>query len=289
MSEVSSLCVGSSETGNLSLKPVHPPFSLPGEPGSLMVSYPEGFNQMNATEATTTSSLSASIASAAAAATPPSIATVPYFPPIITPGIRNVNQPPYVINTVQGDLAVHAISPNATPEDGIEEYDVHNLSVYHIPNATNQALLEVSPGKRPFIIGRSTVTGTRKWVGHLGSDNASLFAYIYSSVSQVLNFALFSIPMFGLDTCGSNGNSGEELCNHWMQLLAFFRFYHNHGFLSSIPQEAYVWASVTEASRTAMAIRYSLLPYMYILFYLSQTTSSTIMRALAWEFPTIPP
>ena len=34
-----------------------------------------------------------------------------------------------------------------------------------------------------------------------------------------------------------------------------------------------------------MAIRYSLLPYMYTLFHLSHTTGSTVMRALAWEFP----
>lgn len=37
-----------------------------------------------------------------------------------------------------------------------------------------------------------------------------------------------------------------------------------------------------------MAIRYSLLPYMYSLFYLSHTTGSTVMRALAWEFPNDP-
>jgi alpha-glucosidase len=49
-----------------------------------------------------------------------------------------------------------------------------------------------------------------------------------------------------------------------------------------------VWASVAEASRKAMAIRYSLLPYMYTLFYSAHTTGSTVMRALAWEYPTDP-
>lgn len=37
-----------------------------------------------------------------------------------------------------------------------------------------------------------------------------------------------------------------------------------------------------------MAIRYSILPYIYTLFYLSHTTGSTVMRALAWEFPNDP-
>ena len=37
-----------------------------------------------------------------------------------------------------------------------------------------------------------------------------------------------------------------------------------------------------------MNIRFQLLPYMYTLFYLAHTTGSTVMRALAWEFPNDP-
>ena len=53
-------------------------------------------------------------------------------------------------------------------------------------------------------------------------------------------------------------------------------------------QEPFRWASVAEAAKTAMHIRYSLLPYMYTLFYEAHTTGSTVMRALAWEFPNEP-
>ncbi|KAK5714382.1 hypothetical protein LTR17_017163 [Elasticomyces elasticus] len=288
MSEVSSFCVGSCGTHNLSLNPVHPSFGLPGEAGSVVYGYPEGYNLTNATEAATASSLALAQASSASAASPPSTATTPYFSSAVTPGVRNINQPPYVINHIQGDLAVHAVSPNATHHDGVEEYDVHNLFGHQILNATYQALLSVIPDKRPFIIGRSTFAGSGRWAGHWGGDNASLFAYMYFSISQALSFGLFGIPMFGVDTCGFNGNSDEELCNRWMQLSAFFPFYRNHNVLSAISQEAYVWESVAEASRTAMTIRYSLLPYMYTLFYYATTTGSTVMRALAWEFPNDP-
>nr|POE97756.1 alpha-glucosidase [Quercus suber] len=73
-----------------------------------------------------------------------------------------------------------------------------------------------------------------------------------------------------------------------MQLSAFFPFYRNHNTLAAAPQEAYVWSSVAEASKRAMQIRYSLLPYMYTLFHSAHTTGSTVMRALAWEFPNDP-
>ena len=199
MSEVSSFCIGSCGTGNLSLNPVHPPFGLPGEEGSKIFTYPEGFENTNASEAKTASSLDASQASANAGPTPVSSSSAPaYFVPTVTPGVRNVETPPYVINNVNGALGVHAVSPNATHIDGIEEYDVHSLYGHQLLNATYEALLEVFPGKRPFIIGRSTFAGSGRHAGHWGGDNASLFAYMYFSIAQALNFALFGIPMVHL-------------------------------------------------------------------------------------------
>ncbi|EKG18238.1 Glycoside hydrolase family 31 [Macrophomina phaseolina MS6] len=287
MSEVSSFCVGSCGSGNLSLNPAHPPFSLPGEPGNVIYDYPEGFNITNATEAASASSASSSQAAATSSAASSS-GTTSYLRTTPTPGVRNVNYPPYVIDNVQGDLAVHAVSPNATHFNGVEEYDVHNLFGHQILNATYQGLLDVFPGKRPFIIGRSTFAGSGKWAGHWGGDNYSKWAYMYFGIPQALSFSLFGIPMFGVDTCGFNGNSDEELCNRWMQLSAFFPFYRNHNTLSAKSQEPYVWSSVIDASKKAMAIRYALLPYLYTLFHAAHSTGATVMRALAWEFPDDP-
>lgn len=288
MSEVSSFCVGSCGTGNLTLNPVHPSFLLPGEPGDVIYDYPESFNVTNSTEAASASA--ASLSQAAATSTASASTTTSYLRTTPTPGVRDINYPPYVINHVQTghDLAVHAVSPNATHIDGISDYDVHNLWGYQILNATYHGLLRVWEDKRPFIIGRSTFAGSGKWAGHWGGDNTSKWAYMFFSIPQALSFSLFGIPMFGVDTCGFNGNSDEELCNRWMQLSAFFPFYRNHNVLSAIPQEPYVWASVIDASKAAMKIRYALLPYMYTLFYLAHTTGSTVMRALSWEFPNDP-
>lgn len=113
---------------------------------------------------------------------------------------------------------MHAVSPNATHHDGTVEYDVHNIWGHQILNATYNALLELFPGKRPFILGRSTFAGSGKWSAHWGGDNASRWAYMFFSIPQALSFSLFGIPMFGADTCGFNGNTDMELCNRWMQV-----------------------------------------------------------------------
>jgi alpha-glucosidase len=288
MSEVSSFCTGSCGSGNLSLNPVHGT-TLPGEPGNVIYDYPEGFELTNKTEAASASSASSSQAAAATSGSEPS-SSVSYLRTTPTAGVRNINYPPYVLNHDQTghDLAVHAVSPNATHSDGVQEYDVHNLFGHQILNATYNGLRAVDDQKRPFIIGRSTFAGSGKWAGHWGGDNYSKWAYMFFSIPQALSFSLFGIPMFGVDTCGFSGNSDEELCNRWMQLSAFFPFYRNHNTLSANSQEPYVWESVIDATKTAMNIRYAILPYFYTLFHEAHTTGSTVMRALAWEFPTDP-
>ncbi|KAK4151087.1 hypothetical protein C8A00DRAFT_45655 [Chaetomidium leptoderma] len=285
MSEVASFCVGSCGTGNLTLNPAHPPFELPGEPGNLVLQYPEGFQHTNSSEAAAASSAShkQDAGKQPAAATPTS-----HYRTTPTPGVRNVDWPPYAINNFHGDLAVHAISPNATHHGGYLEYDFHNLFGHQILNATYQALLKVSEGKRPFIIGRSTFAGSGKWAGHWGGDNEALWAHMSFSIPQALSFSLFGVPMFGVDTCGFGGNTDYELCARWMQLGAFFPFYRNHNILGALPQEPYVWDSVARATRTAMRIRYALLPYLYTLLARASRDGSTVMRALAWEFPNEP-
>lgn len=291
MSEVSSFCIGSCGSGNLSLNPIHPPFSLPGEPGAVIYDYPEGFNVTNATEAASVSAASVSAASATATATAgtsSTAASTSYLRTTPTPGVRNVNYPPYAINNLQGDLATHAMSPNATHADGTQDYEIHNLFGHQILNATYNALLEVFPGKRPFIIGRSNAVGTGKYAGHWGGDNFSKFWSMAFSIPQALTFSLLGIPMFGVDTCGFAGDSDEELCARWMALSSMFTFYRNHNTLSAASQEPYIWESVTEATKNAMGVRYSLLPYMYTLFWYAHTTGSTVMRALQWEFPNDP-
>ena len=135
MSEASSFCVGSCGSGNITLNPVHPSFSLPGEPGDMLFGYPEGFNITNATEAASASSAAVSQSSAAAVIS--SSGDTTYLRTTLTPGVRDVNHPPYVINNVQGDLAVHAISPNPTHADGRQEYELHNLfGVRHFPSSS---------------------------------------------------------------------------------------------------------------------------------------------------------
>lgn len=223
MSEASSFCVGSCETGILQYNPIHPWYpGMPGDPGYVDFTYPEAFEVTNATDAAVASAAAdeqATILASINAVIP--TPTYPVTRATVTPGFRDVNHPPYVINNVAGDISVNAIAPNATHSDGSQEYEMHSLNGYNIINATYHALFDISPKKRPFIIGQSTFLGIGRWADHWGGDNHSKWGSMYFSIPQALSFPLFGVPMFGTDTCWFGGNSDD---NRWMQLSAFFPF-----------------------------------------------------------------
>lgn len=162
---------------------------------------------------------------------------------------------------------------------------MHNLWGYQLGNATYQALLTLFPGQRPFGMSRATFAGSGRFTSHWSGDNSSRWGSMFLSISHTLQHMMAGIPMFGANACGYDLNTDYDLCSRWMAMAAFMPFYRNHNSGSAIPQEPYLWSSVAEASRRAIAVRYSLLNYIYTLFYHASTQGDTVMRALAWEFP----
>lgn len=179
VSDATSFCTGACGNNNLSLNPVHVPFPLPGDPNTGLAvdfRYPEKFEVTNATEA---ASASASLASQSAAYPTNTPTPTPVLPRTLpTPGVRNLNFPPYAINNALPghSLVKQVIAPNATHNNGQTEYELHNLYGHLSARASYNALVETYGGKRPFFIARSTFAGTGSFAGHWGGDVSTLDA-----------------------------------------------------------------------------------------------------------------
>ncbi|OTB00685.1 glycoside hydrolase family 31 protein [Hypoxylon sp. CI-4A] len=290
LSEPASYCVGSCGDGKLDLQPVHVPQLIPGEPLNIDYEFPDGFEISNSSDAASASAAAASQSSVLLTTTPfPSATTTTLGRTEPTPGVRNLTYPPYVLNNIQAGHALvkGTVSPDATHNDEFNttEYEMHNLFGYQVGNATYEALLTMFPNKRPFGMARGTFAGSGRFASHWSGDNASKWGSMFLGISHTLTHMMAGISMFGPNACGYVHNADFDLCSRWMEMAAFFPFYRNHNIRGTIPQEAYVWSSVAEASRRAISIRYSLLNYIYTLFYDANTKGDTVMRALAWEFP----
>lgn len=62
-------------------------------------------------------------------------------------------------------------------------------------------------------------------------------------------------------------------------------FARNHNAIGYVDQEPYLWKSVMNASRDALRIRYTLLPYLYTQFHAASETGRPVWRPLFFDFP----
>ncbi|KAM3960741.1 lysosomal alpha-glucosidase [Aphomia sociella] len=190
----------------------------------------------------------------------------------------------YRLHTPEPWLATHSLCLDARHYVGAHQ-DLHNLYGLMEAVATHYALTEIR-GKRPFIISRSSFVGLGKFAGHWSGDIDSAWHDMRMSIPELLNFALFGIPMMGADICGFAGDASPALCRRWMQLGAFYPFSRNHNDDTSKPQDPVsMGPEVVSASRASLRLRYRLLPVYYTQFWRANVYGDSVVRPLFFETP----
>ncbi|XP_012576239.1 PREDICTED: maltase-glucoamylase, intestinal [Condylura cristata] len=199
---------------------------------------------------------------------------------------NNLNNPPFTPRILDGLLYKQTLCMDAVQSWG-KQYDVHSLYGYSMAISTEEAAKTLFPTKRSFLLTRSTFAGSGKFAAHWLGDNSAKWEDLRWSIPGMLEFNLFGIPMVGADICGFLLDTSEELCRRWMQLGAFYPFSRNHngqGYKAQDPASFGDESVLLASSRNYLRIRYTLLPYLYTLFYQAHTQGSTVARPLVHEF-----
>ena len=119
-------------------------------------------------------------------------------------------------------------------DNGARTYDEHNLYGAMHGLTTRQAELARKPGQKPFIIARSSFSGTGRHNGNWLGDSTSTWEQYIQVIRQNLQFAAFGAPVVGADTGGFGGNCTETLLARWAWLGVFNTFYRNHNEISKL-------------------------------------------------------
>ncbi|XP_044908577.1 probable maltase-glucoamylase 2 [Felis catus] len=199
---------------------------------------------------------------------------------------NHLNVPPFTPRVLDGFLSARTLCMDAEFHQGLH-YDVHSLYGYSMAKATHLAMEGIPLNKSSFILSRSTFAGSGKFAAHWLGDNAATWDDLRWSIPSILEFNLFGIPMVGANICGYTKNVTEELCRRWMQLGAFYPLSRNHNGPEFVDQDPVAFGShslLVNSSKHYLNIRYTLLPYLYTLFYRAHTRGDTVARPLVHEF-----
>ncbi|XP_060837203.1 lysosomal alpha-glucosidase-like [Rhopalosiphum padi] len=196
----------------------------------------------------------------------------------------NWENPQYTPSVAGGKLNYKTICMSANQHAGLH-YDVHNL--YGFSEAiTTQFALSVIKNSRPLVISRSSFAGLGHFAGHWTGDVFSTWDDMKQSITDIVLFNMFGVPLVGADICGFNYNTTVELCSRWSQLGAFYPFSRNHNSNENFDQDPVALGPlVIESAKKALLIRYSLLPYLYSLFWKAHIYGETVARPLFFEYP----
>ncbi|XDV11576.1 hypothetical protein PO909_000477, partial [Leuciscus waleckii] len=199
---------------------------------------------------------------------------------------NKLNYPPFTPRILDNLMFSKTLCMDAKHNWG-NHYDVHSLYGYSMVLATEKAARAVFGKNRSMVFTRSSFPGVGKYAGHWLGDNAATWNDIKWAIPGMLEFNLFGIPYVGADICGFFDDSSEELCRRWMQVGAFYPFSRNHnaqGFKDQDPASYGADSLLVNSSRHYLEIRYSLLPYLYTLFYKAHVSGETVVRPMMHEF-----
>ncbi|MDO4345167.1 MAG: glycoside hydrolase family 31 protein [Eubacteriales bacterium] len=158
-----------------------------------------------------------------------------------------------------------------------------NLMAY----VAKQALAEVYPGERPYIINRAGYAGIQRYAQVWGGDNLTDWRTVKFNIATITGMGLSGCANMGCDIGGFAGPAPEgELLLRWIQNGIFQpRFCLNSANNDNTVTQPWMYEEHAEYIRAAYAQRYRMLPYLYSLMYEANQNGMPAWRPLFLEFP----
>ncbi len=169
--------------------------------------------------------------------------------------------------------------------DVIPHKDVHNLYGFNLTRAAADAFGELLPGKRYFMLSRSSYAGLHRFSGIWTGDNDSWWEHLLLHIRMLMSLNLCGFFYTGADIGGFGSDASPEMVVRWTQMGVFSPLCRNHASCHAKNQEPWSFdEKITEAIRQAVRLRYALLPYTYSEFMQAAQRMEPFISPLFLEF-----
>ena len=185
--------------------------------------------------------------------------------------------------------------------DGIEDRDAQcdfegakgtmaELKIIHsnmMAYVAIQALRDVYPNERPYVINRAGFAGIQRYAQVWGGDNLTDWRTVKYNIATIMGMGLSGCANMGCDIGGFTGGAPDgEMLLRWIQSGIFQpRFTINSANTDNTVTQPWMYAEHLPYVREAYALRYRMLPYLYSLMYEASVSGMPVMRPLFLEFP----
>ena len=199
-------------------------------------------------------------------------------------GIWNDMDEPSVFDAPYGTMPMDVVFDNEG--EPATSRQMHNLYGQLMSRSTFEGLSRLQPQERPFVLTRSTFAGGQRYAAVWTGDAAADWASLRQSVTMLMGLGLSGFPFVGSDIGGFVRMPSAELCTRWLQVGVFSPFMRMHTELDTPDKEPWSFGWRYEAvNRSAIELRYRLLPYLYNVMQQAATTGVPAMRPLFLDFP----
>ena len=150
-----------------------------------------------------------------------------------------------------------------------------------------QALNEVYPEERPYIINRAGFAGIQRYAQVWDGDNLTDWRTVKFNIATIMGMGMSGVANTGCDIGGFAGPAPEgELLLRWIQNGIFQpRFCINSANSDNTVTQPWMYEENKAYVQAAYAQRYRMIPYLYSLMRKAHETGMPVMRPLFLEFP----
>lgn len=158
--------------------------------------------------------------------------------------------------------------------------------------ASHDALVDVNPDVRPFVLTRSATAGTMRYAcSSWSGDNTTSWASMKGANALALNAGMSLLQCYGHDIGGFEGpQPSPELLLRWVQLGTYSQRFAINCFKTINENnigdviEPWMYPEITHLVRKAIKRRYAMIPYIYSLMLESHQTAIPPQRWTGWGY-----
>src|SRR5436190_18595109 len=129
--------------------------------------------------------------------------------------------------------------PHCTHKDmdggGGDNAEAHNIYGLLMNRAGHEALAELHPDRRPFVLSRAGWAGVQRWAWSWTGDTETSWSALRQTIPTVLGLGMSGLPYTGPDIGGYHGSPDAELYVRWFELATFLPFMRTHCSEDSLP------------------------------------------------------